>query len=248
MTKASQPSPVQGIRYFEGSGYGYVNGCHEAIAFGRRVALLLRSRGYSFGPWHHLYIRAVERAATDCGFVATEGVEWWHRFVEFTVPPGFAAMGEGERSRILIAGTCSVLRSLFPKNDMVLVELLAEAEKGAERLRFLVKRKILGGRSFEASFNVAAWPEHSDLRVVVKDEAAGVDLVSPPIKLKIYSDAFSLASDIRQQGDAVSLVPRKSFTAQLVAAQYEGALTLPLAAFRPVDHLPPISQLISGLS
>jgi hypothetical protein len=246
MTKAGQPSLVRDIRFFAGSCDTYVSGCHEATAFGRRVSFLLRSRGYSFGSWHHLYIRAVEGDRADTPAVALEGAEWWHRFVEVTVPPGFAAMHEGERTQLLIARTKSVLRSLFSMNGIVLEELLAEAERERDRLRFLVKRKNIGGRSVEVSFNVAVWPHPSDLLVVVKDSAAHVDLASPPIKLKIHDDAFSLVGDIRQDGDAIRIVPRKSFTAQLVAAGYGSSLTIPLSAFRPLVGLPPTSHLIAG--
>ena len=246
MTKAGKPSPVRDIRFFAGSGYTYVSGCHEATAFGRRVAFLLRSRGYSFGSWHHLYIRAVERDRADTPVVALEGAEWWHRFVEVTVPPGFAAMDESERTQLLIARTKSVLKSLLPMNDSALEEILAEAERERDRLRFLVKRKNIGGRSVEVSFNVAVWPHSSDLLVTVKDLNADGNMVSPPIKLEIYDDAFSLAGDVRQEGENIRIVPRKSLTAQLVAAQYEASLAIPLSAFSPLACLPPTSHLIEG--
>lgn len=246
MTKAGQPSLVRDIRFFAGRGYTYVSGCHEATAFGRRVSFLLRSLGYSFGSWHHLYIRAVEGNQADTPAVPLEGVEWWHRFVEVSVPTGFAAMDEGERTQLLIARTKSVLRSLFPKNGSVVEEILAEAEREGDRLRFLVKRKNIGGRSVEVSFNVAVWPQSSDLLVVIKDPAADVVLASPPIKLNFHDDAFSLAGDIRQEGEMIKVVPRKSFRAQLVATQYEASLTIPLSAFGPLTCLAPTSNLIAG--
>lgn len=155
-------------------------------------------------------------------------------------------MDEGERTQHLIAGTKSVLRSLFPEDGGVLEEILADAERERDRLRFLVKRTNIGGRSVEVSFNVAVWPRSSELFVVVKDSAADVDLASPPIELKIYDDAFSLVGDVRQEGESLRIVPKKSFTAQLVAAQYGASLTIPLAAFSPLVCLPPTSHLITG--
>lgn len=246
MTKNGQPSLVRDIRLFVGSGYTYASRCHEATAFGRRVSFLLRSRGYSFGPWHHLYIRAVEGDGAGAPAAAMEGAEWWHRFVEVTVPRGFAAMDEGERTQLLIDRTKSVLRSLFPENGSLLEEILTEAEHAGDRLRFLIKRQHVGGRRAEVSFNVATWPHSSDLLVLLKDSAADVDLVSPPIKLKIYDHAFSLVGGIRKEGETIRIVPRKSFTAELVAAQYEGSLTIPLSVFSPLVCLPPTSDLIRG--
>lgn len=153
-------------------------------------------------------------------------------------------MDESERTQLLIARTKSVLRSLFPVNGIVLEETLAEAEREGDRLRFLVKRKNIAGGSVEVSFNVAVWPHSSDLIVVVKDSKGDADLASPPIKLKIYDDAFSLVGDIRREGEAIRIVPRKSFTARLVAAKYEASLTIPMSAFSPLVCLPPTSHLI----
>lgn len=246
MTKAGQPSLVQDIRFFEGRGYTYVNKCDEATAFARRVSLLLRSRGYSFGTWHHLYMRAVEGDPAEIAALPTEGLEWWHRFVDVSVPQGFALLDEGERNQLLISRLSSVLRSLFPNGGSLLEAILEEAERERDHLRFLIKRKKIGGRTVEASFNVAVWPHSSDLLIIIKDIASEVNLASPPIKLKFYSDAFKLVADIREQDEAIILVPRKSFTAGSVAAPYATSLTIPLSSFSPIVCPPYMSPLVGG--
>lgn len=246
MTKAGQPSLVQDIRFFEGRGYTCVKNCDEATAFARRVSLLLRSRGYSFGAWHHFYMRAVEGDRVDIAALPTEGLEWWHRFVDVRVPQRFAVLDDGERNDLLISRLSSVLRSLFPNGGSALEDILEEAERERERLRFLIKRKKIGGRTVEASFNVAVWPHSSDLLIIIKDIAGDANLASPPIKLQFYSDVFSLVADIRQEGEAIRLVPRKSFTAGLVAAPYATALTIPLSSFSPIVGLPSMSHLVGG--
>ncbi|WAC58677.1 hypothetical protein [Brevundimonas sp. SL130] len=141
-------------------------------------------------------------------------------------------MDEGKRTQLLIARTKHVLRSLFPNNGSVLEEVLAEAERERDRLRFLIKRKKIGNQSVEASFNLATWPAPSDLILVIKDHKASICLSSARIELEFYADAFSLVGDIRREGETVKIVPKTSFTAQLVATRYETSLTLPLTTFR----------------
>jgi hypothetical protein len=59
MTKDGRPSLITDIRLFAGERYNsapYLEGQEEAVAYGRRIAWLLNSEGFSLGAFPALYV------------------------------------------------------------------------------------------------------------------------------------------------------------------------------------------------
>lgn len=244
MTKAGAPSPIADIRYFSG-GLTYVEGCHGATAFGRRVALRLQSQGISLGPWTHLYVRVSEGSPSDGRVRISEGVEWWHHFADLTVPIGFKAMSEAERNTILIAATRRALHTALPGSKAEVDAACDEVEARGESMRFSVKGKTVRGWWIEVSHNVEEWPAQSKLFVTVTDKATGRQLEALAAPLRIYTDSASLVGDVRCDEDTIIITPRNSFSAQVIAKSYKPPLVIPMSSLRAVEE-PDVKTIVAA--
>ncbi len=210
----------------------YIEGCREAVAFGRRISRWLGSKGYSLGSWDHLYIRVVESDDPLESAATHEGVEWWHRFVELPVPAGFAALAEEDRDRILIERTKWLLIKLLPGHELEVEALCHETIRVGQALQFPLTNKRTKFGSVRASFNIPLDARKAELLVTIASPN-GQLLAAPVVPLKFYLDADALVGGVSVSGDVIVISPRKSFRSEIIGKQYGPPLVFPIGIFEP---------------
>lgn len=233
MTKSGKPSPLRDIRYFEGrSGTRYIEGCWEAVAFGRRISRWLGSKGYSLGSWDHLYIRVIESGAPLEPAITREGVEWWYRFIELPVPAGFAALPEDDRSRTLIERTQQLLMEFLPDHASEVEALCQETIRNGQALLFPLATKRTKVGTVRASFNIPLDGRKAELLVTIAS-SDGRLLAAPVVPLRFYLDADVLVGGMSVRDEVIVVSPRKSFRSEIIAKPYDPPLVFPLGIFEP---------------
>jgi hypothetical protein len=210
----------------------YVEGCWEAVAFGRRISRWLGSKGYSLGSWDHLYIRVIESDAPLESAATHEGLEWWHRFVELPVPAGFAALAEEDRDRILIERTKWLLIKLLPSHELEVEALCHETIRVGQALQFPLTSKRTRFGSVRASFNIPLDGRKAELLVTIASPDGRL-LAAPVVPLRFYDDADVLVGSVSVRDEAVVISPRKSFHSEIIAKPYGPPLVFPLGIFEP---------------
>src|SRR6516164_2696803 len=111
--KDGRPSRIRDIRYFHGLAYRYLEGHHDAVAFGRRLGWLLNGESLSLGAYHSLYILFTPSLELGLVEITDEGADWWHRFVRVGVPPDFP--NAGHASEVVVRGTVAALKAIRPE-------------------------------------------------------------------------------------------------------------------------------------
>jgi len=92
MTKDGRPSLITDIRLFAGERYNsapYLEGQEEAVAYGRRIAWLLNSKGFSLGAFPALYVLFTPLLEPGSVKFTNEGCDWWQRHVYVGVTAAF---------------------------------------------------------------------------------------------------------------------------------------------------------------
>lgn len=198
MTKDGRPSLITDIRLFTGqSSYSNssLEGQEEAVAFGRRIAWLLNSEGFSLGAFPALYVLFIP--TLDPGFVrvTNDGGEWWHRYVHVGVAADF--LDRPDVNDIVARGIVDALIAVRPDQVDVIRRAEATVREHGEALRFLLKRRDTAKLVVEISFNIGAWPTPSHLIVAHIDKSTGTYREADPIALGSYFEGFDLVSGIR---------------------------------------------------
>lgn len=235
LTKAGKPSPIRDIRYFDGgSSMRYIEGCGEAVAFGRRVSRWLGSKGYSLGSWHHLYLCIIESDQPFKAATSRRDIEWWYSFIEILVPIGFSALADSDRNRILIERTQRLLVELLPDHGSEVEALCQETIRIGQALQFPLTTKRTKFGSVRASFNIPLDGRKAHLLVTITSPD-GQLLAAPVVPLRFYSDADFLVGSVSVRDETIVVSPRKSFRSELITKPYGPPLVFPLGTFQPCE-------------
>jgi hypothetical protein len=206
MTKDGRPSLINDIRLFAGERHSYLEGHHDAVAYGRRIAWFLNSEGFSLGAFSALYVLFTPRLEPGRVELTNDHGEWWHRYAHVGVTEGFPNGPD-----VLQTVTNGIVGAVLPtrpdRADMICRADSIVREQG-DGLRFLLHRRETSKLVVEISFNIEAWPTPSHLFISHTDKATGVYSEADPIPLGWYMEGFELARGIRLQ-DAVNLTDKR---------------------------------------
>ena len=198
MTKDGRPSLITDIRLFAGqrsNSHSSLDGQEEAVAFGRRIAWLLNSEGFSLGAFPALYVLFTQSLEPGVVRVTNDGGDWWQRYVHVGVPADY--LDRADAHDVVRRGIVDAIIEVRPDQ----VELIRRAEAivraHGEDLRFLLKRRDTPKLVVEISFNIEAWPKPSHLFIAHIEKATGVYREADPIALGSYFEGFDLVSGIR---------------------------------------------------
>ena len=198
MTKDGRPSLITDIRLFAGqssNSHSYLDGQEEAVAFGRRIAWLLNSEGFSLGAFPALYVLFTPSLAPGLVRVTNDGGDWWQRFVHVGVAADFR--NGPDAHGIVTRGIVEALVAVRPDQVQLIRRAETTVRVHGEGLRFLLKRRDVAKMLVEISFNIAAWPKQSHLFIAHIEKATGIYREADPIALGTYFEGFDLVSGIR---------------------------------------------------
>ncbi|WBH17199.1 hypothetical protein [Sphingomonas radiodurans] len=202
MTKDGRPSLINDIRLFAGDRYSYLEGQHEAVAYGRRIAWYLNGAGFSLGSFPALYVHFAPSIEVGSARITDNHAEWWHRYVEVGVTKEFP---DGlDTLEIAMRGIVAALLTVRPEQADTIGRADMVVREQGEHLRFLLKRNETKKLVTEVSFNIKAWPEPSFLFISHTDKATRAYSEADPIALGWYLEGFDLVSGIRLR-DAVNI-------------------------------------------
>jgi hypothetical protein len=217
MTKDGRPSLITDIRLFAGERYNsapYLEGQEEAVAYGRRIAWLLNSEGFSLGAFPALYVLFTPLLEPGSVKFPNEGGDWWQRYVYIGVTADFP--DAPDKRDIVMRGIADAILATRPDQEGVIRRADAIVREHGDRLRFLLKRRDLAKLVVEISFNIEVSSKPSYLFIGHTDKENGAYTEAEPIALGWYMEGFDLLSGIRLQ-DAVNLTqrPRPAMTSEV---------------------------------
>ena len=242
MTKDGRPSRFNDIRYFHGLTKTYLNGCEEAVAFGKRLAWYLNGEDFSVGAHPALYMRFTSSLPVGTLQVTDQGDLWWHRFVDVHAPADFPNFANADA--FVSERTVEMLCAIKPDQTELITRAAQIVSESGESLVFPVKRQKVKKGVVEVCFSIATWPLPSKLHISITDDASGGYREAPPLPLRLYHEAFDLAGSIKVSNSEITVSAKPSYTAELTSRDYGGPLTFPLGAFAPAPK-PPTSQLVT---
>jgi len=205
MTKDGRPSLINDIRLFAGDrsiSSPYLKGQEEAVAYGRRIAWLLNSEGFSLGAFPALYVLFTPSLEPGLVRATQEGGEWWHRYVHVGVTADFP--NAPDTLEVVMRGIVDALIEIRPDQVDLIRRSDAIVREHGEHLRFLLKRRDMAKQVVEISSNIAVWPGPSNLFIAHIDKTTGVYSEADPIALGFYTEGFDLVGGIRLE-DAANL-------------------------------------------
>jgi hypothetical protein len=240
MTKDGRPSRINDIRYFHPNKKVYLEGHHDVVAFGRRLAWYLNGEGFSLGAYHSLYIFFTPTLASGAIQITDEGGDWWQRYTHVGVPQDFPNANTRE---LVVSGTLAALKAIRPDLTAAVQHAEQLAVAHGDDLRFLVKTHQTKRYVVEISFNISVWPEPSLLFVSLTDRQSDTFLEAPPFAMQFYAEAFDLAGAIKVTDTSVTIRPHPSFSAMLTSARHGGPLVKMISQFLPKSR-PAMSKLV----
>lgn len=244
--KDGRPSRINDIRIFWGGetsrASGYLKGCEDAVAFGRRIALYLNGERYSLGAHSALYLFLTTALEPKTVKVTDEGAEWWHRYTHVGVPNGFPDFANA--SEIVVQATIDALKANRPDLTDMVESAARVTRREAENLRLLIKTRRTKKLIIDTSLAIDVWPRPSHLFLSLTELASGAYLEAPPIALTFYNEAFNLAGQIGINTTAVRVSANKGLGAQLAAQRHGGTLIRTLDDFIPTAR-PAFSKLVN---
>jgi hypothetical protein len=205
MTKDVRPSLITDIRLFAGERYNsspYLEGQEEAVAYGRRIAWLLNSEGFSLGAFPALYVLFTPLLEPGSVRFTNEGGDWWQRYVYVGVTADFP--NAPDKRDVVMRGIVDALLVTRPDQVDVIRRADGIVREHGDRLRFLLKRRDMAKVVVEISFNMAVWPKPSHLFIAHIDKATAVYSEADPISLRFYTEGFDIVGSIRRE-DAANL-------------------------------------------
>ena len=231
MTKDGRPSRINDIRYFFRDRYSYLEGHHDAVAHGRRLAWFLNGEGFSLGSYTALYLLFTPTLSPGEVRVTDDGGDWWQRYTHVGVPQHFPE--GGDTSDIVKQGTVAALTAIRPDLAAAINRADEIVRMGGEELFFPLKAHKTRKHVLEVSFNIAPWPRPSQLLVGLTLAGDGRYLEAEPVPIQIYSDAFDLCGQVRLLQTQARVLPNESVSAGLTSVRHGGALTFSIFDFKP---------------
>ncbi len=212
------------------------------MAFGRRIAWLLRGEEFSLGAYPALYIHFTPTLALGEIEVTDDGGDWWQRYTNVGVPSDFLAASNS--SEFVRFATLAVLKTIRPDRCSE-IDNAANLVMGlGDDLRFLVKSHNARRFLVEISTNISVWPRPSQLTIALTNRSSGSYFEAEPLPLAYYAEAFHLAGSIRVSDSSVVVLPNKSVSAQFSSAHHGGAIERPIASFQLKSRRPTLSRLL----
>jgi hypothetical protein len=208
MTKDGRPSLITDIRLFAGERYNsalYLEGQEEAVAYGRRIAWLLNSEGFSLGAFPALYVLFTPLLEPGSVKFTNEGGDWWQRYVYVGVTTDFS--DAPDKRDIVMRGIVDAILVTRPDQEDVIRRADAIVREHGNRLRFLLKRRDMSKLAVEISFNIEVSSKPSYLFIGHTEKETDEYTEADPIALGWYMEGFDLLSGIRLQ-DAINLTQR----------------------------------------
>jgi hypothetical protein len=202
MTKDGRPSLINDIRLFAGDRSLYLEGQHEAVGHGRRMAWFLNSEGFSLGAFPALYVLFTPRLAPGAVRPTNDGGEWWHRYALVGVTEDFPNVPDA--LQVVMEGIVGALVAMRPDHVDTIRRADEIVREHGDGLRFLLLRRETKKLVVDISFNIEAWPRSSHIFISHTDRATAAYREADPIALGWYMEGFHLARGIRLQ-DAVNL-------------------------------------------
>lgn len=219
MTKDGRPSRVHDVRLFHGGRNQYLKDCPGAWAFGRRLAWWLNGLDVSVGSHPAVYIHFTsEIAAGQVEIAPPNGFRenWWWRDVHVGVPADFLPHDGDPR---LSAGIVAALSALAPHERPNIDEAARIVAEAGDECQFLIRSKDTAKHVIDVSTTIG-FPKPSRMIVSLTDKATGAYLEAPPVAMKGYDDAVSLAGKVKVINKAVAVASRASTPAQIITKQY----------------------------
>ena len=251
MTKDGRTSLLNDIRYFFGTDRRsnvYLENHEDAVAYGRRIALLLNSKGVSFGSYSALYIQfnpTLEPEVVEVQSTADDkwnSENWWFKYVNVGVPADFLA--RSDVSIRCMDSTVQVLRTIRPDLSQTIDDFDKTRRIKGDAIRFLLKKHRTKNYLMEVSFNLPVWKQPALLYLSLLSHTNGEYLEAPPFILKSYEDAFALSGSIALKNDTFQLLPRNSFKAQLTVDDYDFSPSKHISEFTSKSERPMFSELL----
>jgi hypothetical protein len=241
MTKRGQPSRINDIRYFFGGRDHYLKGHENAAAFGRRLAWLLNSEGFSLGAYHSAYILLTSSLAPGDVQVTDDGGDWWQRYTLAGVPPDFPELEDA--SELVKNATVAALKAIRPDLATLVEDAQQTVRAHGDSLRFLLKTHATRHLVVDVSCNIAVWPQPSLLFISLTDRPSGRFLEAQSMAMQFYVHALELVGKIKITSASVEILPKQSVSARLTSGLYGGPIVKPISEFQPALR-PPLSKLI----
>lgn len=195
MTKDGRPSRISDIRYFHGGLLNYLESHHDAVAFGRRLAMFLNAEGFSLGSYPSLYLFLTPTLEPGAVQITNSGFEWWHRYTNVGVPSDFP--NTPDASEIVMSATVSALKAIRPDLEATIEHADQVVREHGDRLRFLLQTRRTKRFVVDISFNIATWPSASNLFTSLTDVSSGAFLEGPPLPMVSYANAFDYNGPIK---------------------------------------------------
>jgi hypothetical protein len=251
MTQDGRPSLLNDIRYFVGADQkskSYFKNHEDVVAYGRRLALLLNSKGISLGTYSALYIQFNPTLESGCVKVTNDidvklsKEDWWQRYVHVGVPADFLARPDA--SMIAIDSTIKVLQTIRPDLTLTFSDFDKLLRLNGDKLRFLLRTHRTRNFLLEVSFNLPIWKQSTFLYLSLTKRNSGEYLEAPPFSLEFYSDAVSLSGSVKWNDDTFHVLPKKSNSSQFVADKYNISIRRHASEFALKSEQPLLSNLL----
>lgn len=195
MTKDGRPSRINDIRYFHGDIHSYLEGQHDAVAFGRRLAWFLNGEGFSPGAYPSLYIFLTPSLEPGAVQVTDYGGDWWQRYTHAGVPPDFPNMPGA--SQVVMHATVCALKAIRPDLAAMIEHAEQTVRTHGDDLRFLLKSRRTKRFIVDISCNIPVWPQPSYLFTSLTDLSSGAFLEAPPLPIGFYGGAVEYNGPIK---------------------------------------------------
>lgn len=241
MSASPKPKPLRDVRYFEAaepprlgkSMPGYPSELYSfptaAVALGQRVGMKCRELGISIGQADHLYVCFSPSKSAGSVELTEYAVEPWHRFVLCGLSSDFNMLTEEVKLAMVTEATFNALHLLAPDAASEVDSLRQMIDSEGEALRVKIKCKETKKYFIRVEQNVPVRPRHAEVFVHVTNLQKQLSKEAKVAEVRVYDEAPSLVDRIAITGDKLTIHPRKSFRASVIADDYAVPIQLDLA-------------------
>jgi hypothetical protein len=227
-----KPKPLRDIRYFESSdapAFGksmpaYASDLFslpkEAVALGQRVGRKCEELGISIGSADHLYLCFTPSIPEGEIAQASYAIEPWHRFMLYGLRSQFNELSSTEKLAKVVEATFGALALLSPASAAVLGLLRGSVESLGEDLRVRIRHKETKHYEVCVEQTVPVHPRPATIFVRATNLKTQRSNETKVGEVRFHDEAPSLVDRLVISKNMLTIHPRKSFRAALVAAPY----------------------------